>query len=432
MPLLSRTSLITANGSTDALDVELPMAALPAKNADKHPHTTVTAPVSSTTLHATLSLPPPVVQGSVSSGRRGKKKSARVNGGLRVHWAQFKRRIGTGTAPSTSSALEPDDSGDSSSNAQMRQDAQHEVEDDGVDEVVVDREWSDEIKSSSITHSEHGGTPEKSCNQLGTSTDRESLAFHVDGMWASCGLLIFLRWRVWPTVHQFFAHHFVDEKSEMHYRKENWFLGKNLALWSTAFLIVNWVLALGFIQRPVVLPDKIFYYAVSPAITFPVVIFVMWDFPRDRQLLYQCWLVVACWMWSLYQIIFMHWCAYYSQNPHCGSKDFLTLFYYTSAMQTIGLFGLRLHRLPALLAAAVFFTLSCGLILPMRAPFVRSMADLINFLLFQAFILYIHYMRENAERRLYTLRDQLKIQFRAMQKAQVNERKAADSKRRLT
>lgn len=222
MPLLSRTSLITANGSTDALDVELPMAAI--KNAEKHPDTAATAPVSSTTLQGTL--PPPVVQGSVSSGRRGKKKSARVDGGLRVHWAQFKRRIGTGTAPSTSSALEPDESGDSYSNAQMRQEAQNDVEDDGVDEVVVDREWSDEIKSSSITHSEHGGTPEKSSNQLGTSTDRESLAFHVDGMWASCGLLIFLRWRVWPTVHQFFAHHFVDEKSEMHYRKENWFLGK--------------------------------------------------------------------------------------------------------------------------------------------------------------------------------------------------------------
>ncbi len=37
-----------------------------------------------------------------------------------------------------------------------------------------------------------------------------------------------------------------------------------------------------------------------------------------------------------------------------------------------------------------------------------------------------------SERRLYTLRDQLKVQFRATQKAQINERKAADSKRRLT
>lgn len=33
---------------------------------------------------------------------------------------------------------------------------------------------------------------------------------------------------------------------------------------------------------------------------------------------------------------------------------------------------------------------------------------------------------------MYTLRDQLKVQFRATQKAQVNERKASDSKRRLT
>ena len=76
---------------------------------------------------------------------------------------------------------------------------------------------------------------------------------------------------------------------------------------------------------------------------------------------------------------------------------------------------------------------------------------MINFLVYQAFLLYLHYMRENvcgsifdlglaldlanqmqAERRLYTLRDQLKVQFRATQQAQVNERKAANSKRRLT
>ncbi len=66
------------------------------------------------------------------------------------------------------------------------------------------------------------------------------------------------------------------------------------------------------------------------------------------------------------------------------------------------------------------------------ATVLTCTVDLANFIFFQAFLLYIHYMRENAERRLYTLRDQLKVQFRATQKAQVNERKAADSKRRLT
>lgn len=37
-----------------------------------------------------------------------------------------------------------------------------------------------------------------------------------------------------------------------------------------------------------------------------------------------------------------------------------------------------------------------------------------------------------SERRLFILREQLKIQFKETQKAQINERKEADSKRRLT
>jgi hypothetical protein len=94
----------------------------------------------------------------------------------------------------------------------------------------------------------------------------------------------------------------------------------------------------------------------------------------------------------------------------------------------------------------------------------RERTDVLNFLLFHAFLMYIHYKRETVrspslsyhltlhlyfyhhscthppspakppqtERRLYSLRDQLKVQFRATQKAQVNERKAMDSKMRLT
>ena len=37
-----------------------------------------------------------------------------------------------------------------------------------------------------------------------------------------------------------------------------------------------------------------------------------------------------------------------------------------------------------------------------------------------------------SERRLFILREQLKVQFKETQKAQINERKEADSKRRLT
>jgi len=69
------------------------------------------------------------------------------------------------------------------------------------------------------------------------------------------------------------------------------------------------------------------------------------------------------------------------------------------------------------------------LFLPVRPKYGRNAA---NVVIFEIFILYVHYVREVAERRLFTLRDQLKAQFKATQKAQVNERKTADSKRRLT
>ncbi|KAJ8473744.1 hypothetical protein ONZ51_g7678 [Trametes cubensis] len=385
-------------------------------------------------------LPPPVLQhdDGQSTGRRSRtKKNARVHGGLRVHWDRFVRKLGSGTAPSTSSNFD-ESVGDSSGYPRSRQghSAYPEPADDQeVDEVVVDREWSDEIKSSSVTHSEHGGSPEKSGSNhhAGTNTDRDSFAVRPDGFWGSCRLLIVLRWRVWPATYSFFCTHFVDEKSEMHYNKENWFLRKSLALWSSCFLIVNWAFGIAFVPRnPVVVADRIFLYGLTPSLSFVILPMVVYDWPRDRSTIYQIVLVFSIWIWSIYQIIFMYLCGQYNPaHSHftCNGKDYLTLFYYTSALQTIALFGLKLHRFPAMLGAVVFFVLSCVLILPDKTSFVRNLA---NFLFFQAFLLYVHYMRENAERRLYTLRDQLKVQFRATQKAQVNERKAADSKRRLT
>ncbi|EKM50704.1 uncharacterized protein PHACADRAFT_188239 [Phanerochaete carnosa HHB-10118-sp] len=379
-------------------------------------------------------LPPPV---QADYPDRRPKKKTRISLGLHVRWDRFLRKLGSGTAPSTSSALD-ESSGDSTGYNRSRGGAAGMDEEEEVDEVVVDREWSGEIKSS--VHSDHGGSPEKSHGsnpQLGhggTSTDRDSLAIHADGCWANYTLLIWLRYRIWPAAYGFFYTHFLDEKSENHYRKENWFLRKSLALWAAGFYIVNWALAVAFTPKhPGDLADIIFFYGISPALTFPLFFMVVYDFPRDRPVLYQIYLACSTWMWSIYQIVFIFWCGFYTNGVaspiNCEGKDFLTTFYYTSAMQTIALFGLSLNRFPAMVGIVVFTALSFGLVVPQKTSFVRNV---INFIIFQSFLLYIHYMRENAERRLYTLRDQLKIQFRATQKAQVNERKASDSKRRLT
>ncbi|KAI0058853.1 hypothetical protein BV25DRAFT_1918961 [Artomyces pyxidatus] len=377
-------------------------------------------------------LPPPAVakDGSTASGRQKRKKSARVESGLRVHWARFRRRLGTGTSPSTSSLMD-ESTGESSV---MRQHIKGPYgEDDEVDEVVVDRNWAEEIKSS-VSQSEAGDSPEKS-QALGganASTDHESVALHIEGFWAICTPLIILRWRLWPAIVDFFSLRFFDERSEQYYTKENWFMRKSLALWSSVFLIINWFLATLLVPKPRVLADEIFFYGVAPAFTFPVLVMVMFDWPRDRANVYQFVLSISIWMWALYQVLFIFLCGKYNaKQSHftCGDKDFLSMFYYACGLPTIAMFGLKMKRLPAAISAWVWAAIAIGLILPNHTTWIRN---ILNFLVFQGFLIYVHFMLETSERRLYTLRDRLKIQFRATQKAQVNERKAADSKRRLT
>ncbi|KAI0769211.1 hypothetical protein BC629DRAFT_1292280 [Irpex lacteus] len=381
-------------------------------------------------------LPPPVQQQAPSVSSR-KTKKTRIDSGikknLRVHWDRFLRKMANGTAPSSSSAFEESTAGESSA---YHRPTRVEDVDEPVDEVVVDREWADELKSMSATHSEHGGTPERGTGSNvmgGTSTDRESLAIHADGFWGRCTPLIWLRWRLWPFLWGFFYTEFLDKKSEEHYKKENWFLRKSLAIWSACFYILNWTLAVIVVPRPTVLPDTIFYYAIMPVLTFPLVLLVIFDFPRDRPLIYQVFLAMSTWGWGIYQVVFIHICNFYHQDEPglypCQGKDFLSTFYYTTALQTIALFGLKMHRFSGLIGMITFAIIGGVLVIPERRQFTRY---IVNFIVFQLFLLYVHFMRENAERRLYTLRDQLKIQFRATQKAQVNERKAADSKRRLT
>jgi osomolarity two-component system sensor histidine kinase SLN1 len=159
---------------------------------------------------------------------------------------------------------------------------------------------------------------------------------------------------------------------------------------------------------------------------------VIYDWPRDHPILYQIYIAVSVWAWSLYQVFFMYLCGFYGeQHAHlsCGSKDFIGTFYYAIGLPTIALFGLGVKRLPAAIGALAYFCIVLGLLLPEKKTWLRNALD---FLIYHGFLLYVHYSREQAERRLYILRDQLKVQFRATQKAQVNERKAADSKRRLT
>ena len=56
---------------------------------------------------------------------------------------------------------------------------------------------------------------------------------------------------------------------------------------------------------------------------------VLYNWPRDRSLVYQITLLCSVWCWSFYQIIYMRACRFYSDHPDCQTKDFMGTFYWS-------------------------------------------------------------------------------------------------------
>lgn len=170
-----------------------------------------------------LDLPLPVAQaGTASSAPRRKKKMVRIDC-LREHWAILLKRMGT-ESPSSTIA---DSSLDSS---QIRPRTDEDPDADEVDEIVVDRDWAEDMKNS-VNHSEraqeNSGDGHITHIAAGTSTSLGHEIFHIpDDAGFFRQIRVFLRREVWPAVHNFFYVQFYDEKTERQYRKERWFYRK--------------------------------------------------------------------------------------------------------------------------------------------------------------------------------------------------------------
>jgi len=103
--------------------------------------------------------------------------------------------------------------------------------------------------------------------------------------------------------------------------------------------------------------------------------------------------------------------------------------YYAISGPTIALFAMNMKRILATLFSITWLITVSITILPYRGAWARNVVIVI---LFHAFLIFIHYMAECSERRLFTMRAELKVQYRAKQRAQINERKTMDAKRRFS
>jgi osomolarity two-component system sensor histidine kinase SLN1 len=166
----------------------------------------------------------PLPAATVGNTAQTQRKTIHVNGAhrVRVYWGRFRRRLDAGPPSSTPSLVEDFAT---ANNVDFRTDSNNSSTGENnaeVDEVVVDRSWSEDTKSS-VSLSEQS----ISLGKLGnTSADHDSVTVHTSGVWALCTPLAVLRWRLFPAIVNFFAPKFPSEKSELHYIKENWFMRK--------------------------------------------------------------------------------------------------------------------------------------------------------------------------------------------------------------
>lgn len=123
----------------------------------------------------------------------------------------------------------------------------------------------------------------------------------------------------------------------------------------------------------------------------------------------------------------MYQCDWFN-GGYCSGNRFFNVQFYAAALPFLGLFALGVNRLWIAVGQTVYWGLVCGLCLPMSVPFIRTA---IIYLLFSIFVQYLHYIQEKVDRRMYTLRMQLKISYRAQQKAQIAEKRANNSKKRF-
>ncbi|KDQ26662.1 hypothetical protein PLEOSDRAFT_1084474 [Pleurotus ostreatus PC15] len=244
-----------------------------------------------------------------------------------------------------------------------------------VDEIVVDQPWSDTYEPIvSLPKDTAGDVAEP----IVTKRRPTSLLGRT------------LRWMM-ERYRDFFSSRFDDVEMERRFSEENWDSQRRPAFWSAIFMIINWVLGCAFIVQPMVLADKIFYFLFGPLLSIPLIWMIMIGFPLKHAITYQIFLCASIWSWSFYQVLFSFLCGYYGVPQgsfSCGTRDFLTIFYPINILE---------RR-------------SSGMILNFKISWIRTRTCRWH-IIFSAdepeLIMFVKH-----ERRLFTLRQQVKLQYK--------------------
>ncbi|TKA51038.1 hypothetical protein B0A53_05833 [Rhodotorula sp. CCFEE 5036] len=222
-----------------------------------------------------------------------------------------------------------------------------------------------------------------------------------------------------------------DDKAEAGYLKEAWYNQKGAHIFGALYLTLVWILVLALLPRPLSTWDKVQLYALQPATTVPMIPLAFADFPQRWPWTWQLLVYLSVWLFASANPIDMYRCDFFIPDSpgSCDGKDFQSTLFYASAMPVVALFALGQKRIFLVLFMASWVALLGATILRQHQRYVQLM---VNELIFLGFITFLHYLHEMCDRRMYTMRAELKASYRAQQRAQVGERKQIDARERFT
>ncbi|KAH7870098.1 uncharacterized protein C8R40DRAFT_666463 [Lentinula edodes] len=235
----------------------------------------------------------------------------------------------------------------------------------------------------------------------------------------------------WLTmqINSFFNQKFDDPQTELDFRKLRWYSTKAWAFYGSLFLVLNWVLylILNLESTSKTLYGQILYYGGLTFVTVPVPFMVATDMPFRHRIIFQVWVTFAVWYCGLSETVEMRVCHFFVRPNTCFRKDFLANMYYTTALPSIMMIVMT-DRLYNAIVQVIQLVLLLAFIIPVQGIYARNV---VSFVIFSIFSQGLHYNREITERRLYLLNTQLKMAYKAQQKAQAAQFKASQAKRRF-
>lgn len=218
---------------------------------------------------------------------------------------------------------------------------------------------------------------------------------------------------------------FASATLERRYEREAWAEAKPAAFVCAVFLLGTWLaLALTRMGNPTTNFDRITYFGLGPPANVLPVVWVVLDMPARRPLLWQIqafytvWFVPSCVIW---EAGICHW----FDGNLCEQKDFIALLSWPMAFPPVALFILQAKRVSVFVGAIMYIIFFCVLLGPQRPG--KTVKDAVNYSCFIIAILTASYLREKNYRKAFVLREQLRMQFKATQEAQIKLKIAADS-----